>query len=163
MRYWFGNANELIFRKLISNTYLVQQKTKQESKGIKNKKTEKILRVNSNKYSSTEVHLNLWRLAIRLRSSPCANKQNIILPCLKSIILILIIFVSFWTTEFPLMSSLSLPYPFFLLSSLSSYWYQHHPNTGHWSPHSFFMIPRGKKSQQRQQKSKAIFTVNVTA
>lgn len=41
MRYWFGNANELIFRKLISNTYLVQQKTKQESKGIKNKKKEK--------------------------------------------------------------------------------------------------------------------------
>lgn len=43
MRYWFDDANELILTKLISNKYLGQQKTKQASKGIKNKKKEKFL------------------------------------------------------------------------------------------------------------------------
>lgn len=46
MSYWFDDANELILKKLISKKYLVQEKTKQKSKGTKNKK-EKILRVNS--------------------------------------------------------------------------------------------------------------------
>jgi len=66
VRYLFDDANERTFTKLISKKCLVQQKAKQVSKGIKNRKKEKFLRVNSDKHSIMRVHLNLWRLAIRL-------------------------------------------------------------------------------------------------